>query len=225
MLVQLAQETTLQAGFIFANEHLSALASVDFATEATLDKIATATERTAAVPIVDALLEVGLAAIPTDPSDPTNQLLTDFTSTIGGAGAGLLFDIQTAREYGEGSIMRGDVDMSLMPGSTADNPAFVSLVNASEIQKVEVVGGSLDKVGSVGEVSKTVKIAGDVNAKQVGVVQVSQSGQWVMQLASGETVPVYVTGGQLVADLAGGLEGLAVALADEEIRLSAVGAL
>ena len=90
---------------------------------------------------------------------------------------------------------------------------------------MEVVGGSLDKVGSVGEVSKTVKIAGDVNAKMVGVVQVSQSGQWVMQLASGETVPVYVTGGQLVADLAGGLEGLAVALADEEIRLSAVGAI
>ena len=124
LVTQLAQETTLQAGFIFANEHLSALASVDFATEATLDKIATATERTAAVPIVDALLEVGLAAIPTDPSDPTNQLLTDFTSTIGGAGAGLLFDIQTAREYSEGSIMRGDVDMSLMPGSTADNPGF-----------------------------------------------------------------------------------------------------
>ena len=58
-----------------------------------------------------------------------------------------------------------------------------------------------------------------------GVVQVSQSGEWVMQLASGATVPVYVQGGRLVADIAGGLEGSAVQLADTEVGLRAVGAL
>ena len=46
-----------------------------------------------------------------------------------------------------------------------------------------------------------------------------------MQLASGSTVPVYVQGGRLVADIAGGLEGLAVQLADTEVGLRAVGAI
>ena len=61
--------------------------------------------------------------------------------------------------------------------------------------------------------------------KEVGVVQVSQSGAWVMQLAGGGTIPVYVTGGQLVADISAGISGLAVALADEEVALRDLGAL
>ena len=56
-------------------------------------------------------------------------------------------------------------------------------------------------------------------------MQVTQSGEWVMQLASGSTIPVYVQGGHVTADLAGGLEGLAIALADKEVRLSAVGGI
>ena len=61
--------------------------------------------------------------------------------------------------------------------------------------------------------------------KQVGVVQVSQSGEWVMQLAGGGTLPVYVQGGRLVADIEGGLEGLAIRLADSKVSLRAVGAI
>ena len=46
-----------------------------------------------------------------------------------------------------------------------------------------------------------------------------------LRLAGGGTLPVYVEGGRLVADIAGGLEGLAVQLADTEVGLRAVGAI
>ena len=46
-----------------------------------------------------------------------------------------------------------------------------------------------------------------------------------MQLSGGGTIPVYVTGGQLVADISAGISGLAVALADEEVSLRDQGAL
>ena len=45
-------------------------------------------------------------------------------------------------------------------------------------------------------------------------VQVTQSGEWVMQLASGQTISVYVQGGHVTADIAAGLEGLAIPLVD-----------
>ena len=113
------------------------------------------------------------------------------------------------------------VDLSQMPGATPDNPMYIIDTDRPEVQKVEIAntpkmvvdGGVLDGVRN------------PVDVKPVGVVQVSQSGEWVMQLASGATVPVYVQGGRLVADIAGGLEGLAVNLADTEVGLRAVGAI
>ena len=49
-----------------------------------------------------------------------------------------------------------------------------------------------------------------VDVKQVGVVQVTQSGEWVMQLASGSTIPVVVQGGQVQANISqGGISTLA----------------
>ena len=91
------------------------------------------------------------------------------------------------------------VDLSQMPGATPDNPMYIIDTDRPEVQKVEtantpkmvVDGGVLDGVRN------------PVDVKQVGVVQVSQSGEWGMQLASGSTVPVYVQGGRLVADIAG----------------------
>ena len=69
------------------------------------------------------------------------------------------------------------------------------------------------------------EVTNDVNVKHVGALAVTQGGEFVTQLASGSTVPVYVQGGRLVADIEGGLEGLAVQLADTEVGLRAVGAL
>ena len=71
-----------------------------------------------------------------------------------------------------------------MPGATPDNPMYIIDTDRPEVQKVEIAntpkmvvdGGVLDGVRN------------PVDVKQVGVVQVSQSGEWVMQLASGSTV-------------------------------------
>ena len=76
------------------------------------------------------------------------------------------------------------VDLSQMLGATPDDPMYIIDTGRPEVQKVEIVntpkmvvdGGVLDGVRN------------PVDVKQVGVVQVSQSGEWVMQLASGSTV-------------------------------------
>ena len=113
------------------------------------------------------------------------------------------------------------VDLSQMPGATPDNPMYIIDTGRPEVQKVEIVntpkmvvdGGVLDGVRN------------PVDVKQVGVVQVSQGGEFVVQLAGGGTIPVRVEGGRMVVDIAGGLEGLAVNLADTEVGLRAVGAI
>ena len=103
---------------------------------------------------------------------------------------------------------------------SAGNPSFTQIMNFPETQKVEITNETLNVEGSVkAEVQNTVAV------KQVGVVQVSQSGEFVVRLASGETIPVYVEGGRIVADISGGLEGLAIDLADSEVSLRAVGAI
>ena len=66
------------------------------------------------------------------------------------------------------------------------------------VRKVEIVGGKIDNVGEVGA------IKGQVDVKQVGTVEVTQAGEFVMRLSSGETIPVYVEGGQVQANLSTG---------------------
>ena len=109
--------------------------------------------------------------------------------------------------------MSGETPDLLRVGSE-ESPGFFNVLNLPETQKVEVVGGKLDA-----------NVTNEVSVKQVGVVQVSQSGEFVVRLASGGTIPVYVEGGRIVADISGGLEGLAVQLADSEVSLRAVGAI
>lgn len=46
-----------------------------------------------------------------------------------------------------------------------------------------------------------------------------------MQLASGQTIPVYMHGGHVTVDIAGELKGLAIQLADEEVGSRTVGTL
>ena len=57
------------------------------------------------------------------------------------------------------------------------------------------------------------------------VGQVTQLGEWIMQLASGQTIPVYMHGGHVTVDIAGELKGLAIQLADEEVGSRTVGTL
>ena len=63
-----------------------------------------------------------------------------------------------------------------------------------EVQKVEVMN----------KVQTETEVKGTVDVKQVGVVQVTQSGEWVMRLASGETIPVYVQGGSAASESVSG---------------------
>ena len=107
-----------------------------------------------------------------------------------------------------------------MPGTTPDNPMYIIDTGRPEVQKVEIV--NTPKMVVDGEVLDGVR--NPVDVKQVGVVQVSQGGEFVVQLAGGGTIPMRVEGGRMVVDIAGGLEGLAVN-GNTEVGLRAVGAI
>ena len=170
----------------------------------TLDRVKLATERTADQPLVDQLIAAGIAA-PQTLEDRTNSFLPDVL-TQGG--------INQLGAQGRIAEMVEPTPDLLQAGSE-ESPGFFNILNLPEVQRVEVTN----------KVQTETEIKGTVDVKQVGVVQVSQSGEWVMQLAGGGTIPVYVTGGQLVADISAGIAGLAVALADEEVGLRYEGAL
>ena len=219
-----------------ANQHLAGIRrallsedapQVQLSTEATLvgmaetlKQIRFATERVADAPLVDRLVDAGVG-FPNDPTDPTNAALTQspIVDILGQGGLSLLSSFDAIAQNLEilqgGAANAQPADLSQMPGSTPDNPVYIIDTSRPPVQKVEVMN----------TVKTETKVMNDVNVKQVGVVQVSQSGEWVMQLAGGGTLPVYVQGGRLVADIAGGLEGLAVNLADTEVGLRAVGAI
>ena len=180
----------------------STLASV----ASTLDSIRIATQRTADSPIVDRLIEAGIG-VPQTLEERTNSALPDFLTQ---QGLGLFADQDRLNSF--------LADMGPTPDLTAGiggegNPLFAK-VEFPDVQKVEVVSGKVDA-----------NVTNEVNVKQVGTVQVTQAGEWVIRLASGATIPVYVQGGHVTADIAGGLEGLAIQLADEEVGLRAVGAI
>ena len=166
----------------------------------TLEGIRIATERTADAPLVDRLIEAGIV-FPQTPEERTNSALPDFLTQ---QGLGLFADQDRLNSF--------LADMGPTPDLTAGiggegNPLFAK-VEFPDVQKVEVVSGKVDA-----------NVTNEVNVKQVGTVQVTQAGEWVMRLASGATIPVYVQGGHVTADIVGGLEGLAIQLADTEVGL------
>ena len=121
----------------------------------------------------------------------------------------------------QGAANAQSVNLAEMPGSSAGNPLYILDADPNRVRKVEIIGG----VEVTNKVQTETEVKGTVNVKQIGAVQVTQSGEWVMRLAGGGTIPVRVEGGRMVVDIAGGLEGLAVNLADTEVGLRAVGAL
>ena len=174
-----------------------------------LEGIRSATERVADAPLVQGLADAGVSLI-NDPTDPTNAALTqspvfDFLSQ-GGVG-----DFSALQQIAE---MMGETPDLLQVGSE-DSPGFFNILNLPETQKVEVTNPI--------EIKNTVKIEGNVNAKQVGTFAVTQAGAFVVQLASGATIPVFVQGGSV--QISGGLEQLAVELDEVEVGLNALGAL
>ena len=192
------------------NQHLSGIRrallsedapQVQLATEATLvgmtetlNQIRFATERLADAPLVQGLVDAGVA-FPNAPLDPTNAALTqspvnDILSQ-GGLDLFANFDkidrnLQTLLDAQ--SQAQGTPDLSVM--GTSDNPIYIKDVDAGVTRKVEVVNPQ-EKVEITNEaLNVKAVVQNTVAVKQVGVVQVSQSGKWVMQLAGGGTIPV-----------------------------------
>ena len=77
------------------------------------------------------------------------------------------------------------------------------------------MGGKIDSVG---------EIKGQVDVRQVGTVEVTQAGEFVVRLSSGETIPVYVQGGQVQANLSPGeIDALARAIDQANVVQSQLG--
>ena len=236
VLSKLAQEETLSKQFLSVNHHLATIRTfiangADWATETTLAGIAEtlnqiqfATEKTADSPLVQRLVDAGIA-FPNDPQDPTNAAFTQspIQDILGRGGLSLFagFDainsnLETLRNLQ--GLAEPTPDLSQMPGGSEGTPMYAHIVNQPQVQDVRLVGGVLD---GVKDTLKT-KVEGTVDVKQVGVVQVSQSGEWVIQLASGQTIPVYVQGGSVQANLSqGGISTLAELIDVENQRRDA----
>ena len=203
VLSKLAQEETLSKHFVGANQHLAIIrtfiANEMFpAIDRHLATIATNTQILTEIPIVEAL------AAPSAPG------LDEAPIGLGNESLDILNTLVNLRD-----LAGPTPNLAAGFGDSASNPLFASIVNQKDVQKVEIVKGQVDA-----------NVTNDkLKVEQVGTVQVTQSGEWVMQLSNGQTVPVYVEGGRLVADIEGGLEGLATSLADTEVGLRAVGAI
>ena len=229
-LAGVAQDDTLRfavTSLSFIDEQTKIISDLLSQGNDLLDGILSEKRRVADAPLVEKLLDAGVE-FPNDPLDPTNAAFTqspiqDILSQ-GGLSLFANFDkidrnLQTLLDAQ--SQAQGTPDLSVM--GTPDNPIYIRDVDAGAPRKVEIVGGNVDaKV-----VNKTIdtNVVNQVAVKQTGVVQVSQSGEFVVQLAGGGTIPVRVEGGHMVVDIAGGLEGLSVQLADTEVGLRAVGAI
>ena len=195
-----------------------------------LNSIRIATEKTAEAPLVERLVDAGVA-FPNDPQDPTNAAFTQspIQDILSQGGLSLFagFDnidknLQTLLDAQ--SQVQGTPDLSVIPGTDPSNPMYIVDVNRDMPRKVEVVNDVRTKTEITNKTLNT-NVVNTVGVKHVGALAVTQSGEWVMQLSGGGTLPVRVEGGRMVVDIAGGLEGLAVQLADTEVSLRAVGAI
>ena len=192
---------------------LEALANV--AQETTLVRVLTslkgirlATDRVADQPLVDQLREAGVA-VPQTLEDRTNSFLPDVL-TQGGLNQFSTF----------GNLDRQLASMEPTPDllrvGSEESPGFFNILNLPEIQKVEITNKTLDVNSAVRGIVKT---------EPQGIVKVEQQGPISVNFG-GQTLSVYVVGGQLVADFGdGALENLARRLADSEVGLLAVGAI
>ena len=182
---------------------LTAAALEGLATESTLASltahaaaIAANTGLLAELPLITSLAGQGVSV-----EDAQSRL------NLGERQTDLLTLLQSAQ-----SLASPTPDLSQIAGVSESNPLYVVDTSRPEVQKVEVMN----------KVQTETEVKGTVDVKQVGVVQVTQSGEWVMRLASGETIPVYVQGGQLQTNLSqGGISTLAELIDVENQRRDA----
>ena len=177
------------------------------ATESTLEsvnafaaQIAANTNILTQLPIIESLAGQGVST-----EDAQSNL------NLGERQTDLLTLLQSAQ-----SLAGPGPDLSRM--GSPDAPLHIKDVDIATPRRVEVVNMPEVKIANTAKV----EVTNDVNVKQVGVVQVTQSGEWVMQLASGQTIPVYVQGGSVQANLSqGGISTLAELIDVENQRRDA----
>ena len=208
-----------------------------------LDSIRSATERIADQPLVDQLVEAGVA-FPQSLEERINSFLPDVLSQGG------LNQFATASNLNERIAETGELAPDLAQLGTADNPGFFNVANLSEIAEILAPTPDLAQIGSaenpgffnilnLPEIQKVevtnpqekvevtneiLNVQGNVKAevqntvgvRQVGTFAVTQAGQFVVQLASGDVIPV---------EIVGGLEGLSISLSEVNVELEAVGAI
>ena len=210
---------------------LDALATV--AQESTLSSVLTsiegirlATEQTAQLPLVQQLRDAGVA-FPRTPEERTDSPIPDVLNQSGiDLFAGFDNVDRNLQTLLDAQLQQAQEtpDLSIIPGTNPSNPMYIIDVNRDAPRKVEVVNDVRTKTEITNKTLNT-NVVNTVGVKHVGALAVTQGGEFVVQLAGGGTLPVYVQGGRIVADIAGGLEGLAVQLADTEVGLRAVGAI
>ena len=203
-----------------ANQHLATIRTflandTDFATETTLagiaetlDQIKLSTERVADAPLVQGLVDAGVA-FPNDPLDPTNAAFTEspIVDILSRGGLGLFAAFSNLNQRIAEMV---EPTPDLMQIGSAESPGFFNILNLPEVQKVEVT----NKV-------KT-QVEGTVDVKHVGALAVTQGGEFVVQLASGGVIPVYVQGGSVQANISqGGISTLAELIDVENQRRDA----
>ena len=221
-LAGVAQDDTLRfavTSLSFIDEQTKLTSDLLAQSKSVLDRILYETRRVADAPLVEKLVEAGV----TFPRERQDLISSPIPDILTNPGINLLAgydnidrNLQTlldAQAYAQGAP-----DLSVMPGGDPSNPMYIIDVNRDTPRDVRIVntprmvveGGVLDGVKN------------PVDVKQVGVVQVTQSGEWVMRLASGQTIPVYVQGGSVQANLSqGGISTLAELIDVENQRRDA----
>ena len=219
-LAGVAQDDTLRfavTSLSFIDEQTKLTSDLLAQSKSVLDRILYETRRVADAPLVEKLVEAGVT-FPRERQDLINSPIPDILTN---PGINLLAgydnidrNLQTLLD--SQAYAQGAPDLSQMPGTSEGTPMYAHIVNQPPVQDVRVV----NEVDVKGEVNANVK--GTVDVKQVGVVQVTQSGEWVMQLASGQTIPVYVQGGSVQASISqGGISTLAELIDVENQRRDA----
>ena len=194
---------------------VNSLASIDTTLKTlpeTLDSIRFEMQRIADAPLVDQLVQAGV----TFPQ--TLQERTDFPDVLSQGGISLFSAINNLNTWLSelaSPELAPTPNLAEIPGSSEGNPLYAHIVNQPEAIDVRLVGGKIDSVG---------EIKGQVNVQHVGALAVTQGGEFVMRLASGETIPVYVTGGQVQANLSPGeIDALARAIDQANVVQSQLG--
>ena len=146
-LAGVAQDDTLRfavTSLSFIDEQTKIISDLLSQGNDLLDGILSEKRRVADAPLVEKLLDAGVA-FPNDPLDPTNAALTQspIQDILSQGGLSLLSSFDAIAQNLEvlqgGAANAQPADLSQIPGTTPDNPIFIIDTSRPPVQKVEVM--------------------------------------------------------------------------------------